>query len=156
MKKILSTLLVFTLLQLHAIAAVIPEGTIISVQPKRLIDADKVTEGAPVYFETTYPVKVNGKTVIKPGTEVSARVIKRKNNFILGIPGELEIGNFELRTSNSDVIPLKGTVLNEGEGRYWAHVGWFFLFPLLFIKGNDGKIPVSYSVNLYTIEDSNY
>ena len=82
-------------------------------------------------------------------------MLKKKNNGILGIPGELELGNFEMVASNNDIIRLRGTVVDKGEGRYWANVGWFFLFPILFVKGDDGKIPVNSTHRLYTVEDIN-
>ena len=65
------------------------------------------------------------------------------------------MGNFELLTSNNDIIRLRGTIADKGEGRYWANAGWFFLFPILFIKGDDGKIRVNSTHRLYTVEDIN-
>ena len=76
-----------------------------------------------------------------------------KNNFILGIPGELELTNFQLITGDNDPIPLRGNINDKGEGRYWAHIGWFFLFPLLLVKGGDGKIPATVQYTMYTMEE---
>ena len=72
-------------------AVTIPQGTLVVVQPAKLIDADKVRTGDKVLFSVTQPVKINGETVIKMGTEVNAKITKRKNNGILGIPGELDV-----------------------------------------------------------------
>ncbi len=147
MKKILSVIMLSLLLQSQIYAATIPEGTMVVVQPQKGIDADN--------FTVIHPVKVNNEVVIKSGREVTAEVVKKKNNGILGIPGELELGNFEMAASNNDIIRLRGTVVDKGEGRYWANVGWFFLFPILFVKGDDGKIPVNSTHRLYTVEDIN-
>lgn len=155
MKKILSIIMLSLLLQSQIYAATIPEGTMLVVQPQKEIDADNVKEGDRVNFTVVQPVKVNNEVVIKSGREVTAEVVKKKNNGILGIPGELELGNFEMVASNNDIIRLRGTVVDKGEGRYWANVGWFFLFPILFIKGDDGKIRVNSTHRLYTVEDFN-
>ncbi len=72
-------------------AVTIPQGPLVVVQPAKLIDADKVRTGDKVLFSVTQPVKINGETVIKMGTEVNAKITKRKNNGILGIPGELDV-----------------------------------------------------------------
>ena len=87
------------------------------------------------------------------GTEVIAQVVKKKNNFILGIPGEIQVNNFQILTSDNEIIRLRGSIIDKGDSKYWAHVGWFFLLPLLFVKGNDGKIPVNTSHTLYTMEN---
>ncbi len=155
MKKILSVIMLSLLLQSQIYAATIPEGTMVVVQPQKGIDADNVKTGDRVNFAVIHPVKVNNEVVIKSGREVTAEVVKKKNNGILGIPGELELGNFEMVASNNDIIRLRGTVVDKGEGRYWANVGWFFLFPILFVKGDDGKIPVNSTHRLYTVEDIN-
>lgn len=155
MKKILSVIMLSLLLQSQIYAATIPEGTMLVVQPQKEINADNVKEGDRVNFTVVQPVKVNNEVVIKSGREVTAEVVKKRNNGILGIPGELELGNFELLTPNNDIIRLRGTVADKGEGRYWANAGWFFLFPILFIKGNDGKIRVNSTHRLYTVEDIN-
>ena len=122
------------------------------------IDLGTTYSSISIYNETTgqtESVKVNGNVVVKQGTEVTAQVARLKNNFILGIPGEMELTNFQLMTSDSDPIPLRGNVKDKGEGRYWAHVGWFFLFPLLFVKGGDGKIPATVQYTMYTMEEVN-
>ena len=151
MKRLFIGLLITLLLQTQVFALNIPSGTPVVVQPKILIDADEVKEGDNVKFKVIQPVKVNDVIVISTGTEVDAKIIKRKNNGILGIPGNMEVGEFEIITPKNEIIRLTGTVSDAGENRYWANVGWIFVFPLLFIKGNDAKIPVNRTVILYTI-----
>lgn len=156
MKKIVSLLLLLGFLaQTSVFAQTLPQGTLVLVQPANIIDADDVKTGDSVKFRTVKPVKANGNIVLPQGTEVSARVVKRKNNGLLGIPCELEVGEFKILTQNNDIIHLSGTILDKGEGRYWANVGWIFVFPLLFIKGNDGKFYPNSEYMLYTAEDVN-
>lgn len=153
MKKFICLVLSLSFLSLQASAIILPEGKAISIKPIEELDADNLKQGETVTFEVANPVKVNGNVVVKQGTEVTAQVARLKNNFILGIPGELELTNFQLITGNNDTIPLRGKVSDKGEGRYWAHIGWFFLFPLLFVKGGDGKIPATVQYTMYTMEE---
>lgn len=153
MKKIFSLLLCVLFLGLQASAVVLPDGKAIAIRPVAELDADNLKQGETVNFEVAQPVKVNGNVVIKQGAEVTAQVARLKNNFILGIPGELELTNFQLITGDNDPIPLRGNINDKGEGRYWAHIGWFFLFPLLLVKGGDGKIPATVQYTMYTMEE---
>lgn len=153
MKKILSVILLSLVLQSYVCATTIPSGTLVVVQPQYEIDADDLKTGDTVKFSVVQNVKVDNKVVIKSGTEVIAKTTKVKNNGILGIPGELQISDFQILTENNEIIRLRGTILDKGTERYWANVGWFFMFPLLFIKGNDGKIQLNTAHNLYTLED---
>lgn len=151
MKNFITILFSLLLLQMPIFALSIPSGTPVVVKSQNLIDADEVKEGDNVKFTVIQPVKVNDEIIINTGTEVTAKIIKRKNNGILGIPGNIEIGEFNILTPENEIIRLTGTVTDAGEGRYWANVGWIFVFPLLFIKGNDAKIPVNRTYILYTI-----
>ncbi len=151
MKRFIIGLLTILLLQIQVFALNMPSGTPVVVKSQNLIDADEVKEGDNVKFTVIQPVKVNNEIVINTGTEVIAKIIKRKNNGILGIPGNIEIGEFNILTPENEIIRLTGIVTDAGEGRYWANVGWIFVFPLLFIKGNDAKIPVNRTFILYTI-----
>ena len=132
----------------------IPAGTAVTVSVEREIDADDVQEGQNIDFIVLDPVTIDGTPVIKSGTPVIAQVINKKNNFIFGIPGELEVGNFKLFNQNNGIINLRGSILDKGTHRAWANIGWILVWPLLFIKGNDGKIPAGTFKILYTIGDS--
>lgn len=133
----------------------IPAGTAVTVYTENEIDADDVRRGQNVDFIVQEPVSVNGITVIKPGTHVTAQVTKKKNNFIFGVPGEIEVSNFKIVNSESAVINMRGVIVDKGTNRTWCNVGWFFVWPLLFIKGNDGKIPAGTYQIVYTAGDTN-
>lgn len=156
MKKILSLILTINFLFPNiALAYKIPAGTVVSVITEKEIDADDVKLGQKLEFITLDPIKSNGITLIKPGTQVIGQVTKKKNNGLLGIAGELQISNFQLRTSQNKFSPLRGIIQEKGEGRAWCNFGWIFIItiPIVFIKGNDAKIaPGQYHI-LYTIED---
>ena len=132
----------------------IPAGTAISIYVEREIDADDVVEGQTVDFIVQYPVKVNNITVINSGTRVTGQITKKRNNFILGIPGEIQIGNFKLYLQDGNIVTLRGESRNKGEGRYWGNIGWIMVWPLLFVKGADGKIPAGTSQVVYTNNDA--
>lgn len=153
MKRFLVGILTILFLQIQTFALNMPSGTPVVVQPQKVIDADEVKEGDNVKFTVIQPVKVNDETIINTGTEVNAKIVKRKNNGLLGIPGELEISEFNILTPENEIIRLTGTVTDKGEGRYWANVGWIFIItiPVVFIKGNDAKIPVNRTYILYSI-----
>ena len=154
MKKIIALLLVCLFMHTQAMAAILPAGSVVHVKPTKTIDADKVKEGEQVEFQVVLPVKANGTVLIKPGTIVTGQVTQKKNNFILGVPGNIEIGNFRIYLDDKDPITLRGYVSDEGENRYWVHIGWFFLFPVLFVKGDDGKINMNSNHVLYTVDDA--
>lgn len=159
MKKVIAIIcIVFMGLQnlpVFAQAIKIPAGTPISIYVNEEIDADDVQLDQNINFLVQDPVYINNKLVIKSGTLVIGQVVKLKNNSILGIPGEIQIGNFRI-SNNNQIINLRGNITNKGTNRSWVNVGWFFwvALPLLFVKGNDGKISAGTYQILYTIGDN--
>jgi len=154
MKKLFAILLLM-LLPLQAGAVVLPQGSAVVVQAQKLIDADEVKIGDNVNFTVSQPVKAHGKVVLPIGTEVTGKIIHKKNNGILGIPGKLEISEFQIVTPDNKTILLSGNVCDEGNNRYWANAGWLFIItlPLIFVKGNDAKIQQSNYYILHVVED---
>lgn len=155
MKKILAILLFVSCFMFNNIgfASEIPAGTPVIITADNEIDADDVKLNQTVFFTTYESIKVNGKTVIKPGQKVTGQVVKIKNNSLLGLPGEIKVSNLKIRTPQGDFINIDGSVSDKGNGRYWANAGWFFLFPILLIKGDDGKIQAGMPTTLHTLED---
>ncbi len=155
MKRFFVLLLLVLFLQIQTCAAILPAGTLVVIQPQNNIDADDVKQGDLLSFNVVQPVKYNGNVIIKAGTEVKGTVSKRKNNGIFGIPGEIEITNFQIITKDNEIIRLRGTVIDKGDSKYWANVGWIFLItiPMVFIKGNDANISVGSNYMIYTAED---
>lgn len=161
MKKILSLFLILLFNTQSIIYAastnIIPAGTPVSVGIDKEIDADDIKLGQLVEFTTLEPVKVNGVVVIKPGTLVTGQITKRKNNCLFGVPGEVQVGNFQVRTDKGDIVNLRGNVGDKGDNRYWVNAGliWIVTLPMIFIKGNDGKIAPGTKEMLYTVNEIN-
>ena len=160
LRKILSISLCLAILGLQNMCVYaenikIPAGTPVTVYVNEEIDADDVQLDQNINFLVQDPVYINNKLAIKSGTLVIGQVVQLKNNSILGIPGEIQIGNFRISDSNQ-IINLRGSITNKGTNRAWVNVGWFFwvALPLLFIKGNDGKISSGTYQILYTIGDN--
>lgn len=141
--------------QSYAQQILIPSGTPISAYVEKLIDADDVNEGQEVILRVQQPVKIQGVTVIKANTPIIANVTEHKNNGIFGIPGRIAVGNFKIRLQDGNIINLSGSISHKGQNRYWVDfVAWFFLWPMLFVKGEDGKIQAGVQQMLYTNGDA--
>lgn len=136
---------------------VIPAGTAITITNEKEISADDVRLNQNIDFIVQTPVIVNNVNVIKPGALVSAQVLQKKNNFIFGVPGKIQIGNFKLKTQNGNIIPLRGEITNKGEAKYWCHISWIFCLGIVsfFVKGEDGIIPGGTSITVYTQNEVN-
>ena len=157
MKRVLSVIMFLLLLHLQVSAAMLPSGTPVVVQLQNEVDGDDVKVGDNIDFIVVQPVKSGDEVVIKSGALVSGRVIKKKNNFVFGVPGEIQVGNFQILSSNNEIIRLRGTIFDKGDNKYWVNLGWIFLItiPIVFVKGNDGKLEMNIQHMLYTIEDLN-
>ena len=118
------------------------------------INADYLNKGQTVEFSVDSPVIINGVTVIKAGTRATAEVLNKKNNFIFGIPGEIQVGNFKLNNGGSSPINMSGSITEKGSSRYWSHIGWLIVWSLLLVKGGDGVIPAGTRHTIYTIGDT--
>lgn len=132
----------------------IPTGTAVTIYNTQEINADHLDKGQTIEFSVDNPVIINGVTVIQAGTRVSAQVMHKKNNFIFGIPGEIEVGNFKLNNLGNNPIEMIGSITEKGESRYWAHIGWIIVWPLLLVKGGDGIIPAGHRYTIHTIGDT--
>lgn len=151
MKKILIVLFILIFAQANVQAVVLPTETEVTVRPSQAIDADRVKVGDTIKFQTVEDVIDNDKIVFQRGTEVLAKVKRKRNNFILGAPGEILIGDFELLANDGSKIRLSGSVANMGTARYWIILPGIFVTPLLLIKGNDAKLPITKVVTLYSM-----
>lgn len=142
----------------YANTLTIPAGTAVTLYNEKEISADRVQTGQKIDFFVQNPVIINKTNVIKSGTIISAQVLKKKNNFIFGVPGEIQVGNFKLQTPNGDVVPLRGEIFNKGDGKYWCHISWIFCLGIIsfFVKGEDGIIPAGSSTIVYTMNDITY
>ena len=132
----------------------IPSGTAVMIHNTQEINADHLKKGQTVEFVVDNSVIINGISVIQSGARVTAEVLNKKNNFIFGIPGEIQIGNFKLNNVTTEPINMLGTITEKGSSRYWAHIGWLVVWPLLLVKGGDGVIHAGTRQTVYTIRDT--
>lgn len=132
----------------------IPAGTAITVYNAHEINADDIATGQTVNFIVDNTVNINGIDVIKAGTQATAEVTNKRNNFIFGIPGEIQVNNFRITNVSNKPINMSGSIIKKGNSRYWAHIGWIIVWPLLLVKGEDGIIPAGTRHTIYTIGDS--
>lgn len=49
---------------------------------------------------------------------------------------------------------MMGSITEKGDSRYWAHIGWLIVWPLLMVKGGDGIIPAGQRYTIHTIGDT--
>lgn len=124
---------------LLASAGGIPSGRPVQINLSQTLDADNIKEGETVRFSTLTVIREGDTAIVPAGAIVTAKVVRKKNNFIFGVPGMLTLGNFQL-LFNEEVFPLSCTVTIQGEERYAASLigGWLILLPF-FIKGEDAK-----------------
>ncbi len=139
--------------QQEKIKVKIPAGTTVRIAADKEIDADNNKEGDNVYFTLLNPIIIEDYEVVKSGLRVEGRVIDKHNNFIFGKPGNITLGDFKLELANGEFIDLHGELYDKGEARWWANIGWLIVWPLLFVKGDDGKISQGTSKILHTSRD---
>ena len=132
----------------------IPAGTSVTVYNSQEINADNLKKGQNIEFTVDNPVIIDGITVIQAGTRVSAQVLNKKNNFIFGIPGEIQVGNFKLHNIGNKQIDMMGSITEKGDSRYWSHIVWLIVWPLIMVKGGDGIIPAGQRYTIHTIGDT--
>ena len=154
---IFPTVLMMLMCSFASYADLLPADTPVQVGVDQMIDADKVKLGETITAHLVSPVKNNGQLVFPMGTIVKGMVTQRKNNFIAGIPGSIEVGEFKMFTPNGSILPLKGNILRQGDSRTAVAVlaGYIFLFPL-FIKGQDGKIEAGAESTMTTTQEYEY
>lgn len=119
--------------------------TYIKVRPEREISTKHaINAGDKVYFYVEENVQKDGKTIIKKGEKLTARVATISESGLYGIPADIIIGDFQLGD-----IQLSGEITKEGfTHTYWiipvSNVASFFI-PFSgqlfrFIHGGHAKI----------------
>ncbi len=154
MKKLL--ILALVLFAVPAWGDILPAGTPVQVSIDKEIDRDEVKINESIPAHIVVPVKHNGKVVLPAGTKVTGVVTKRKNNFIFGISGKIELDRFKVITENG-VLPLTGSLQRKGNSRVAGSlVGGYFIGLPLFIKGQDGKVESGAESTMYTVQEWEY
>jgi len=94
----------------------VPTGTHIPLVLHNAISTKSARPGDPVYFETLYPVMVDGHVVIPAGSYVSGEVTKSKRPGRVKGRAELAIKLTEMVLPNAYMVNLNAAPSNAGTG----------------------------------------
>ena len=94
----------------------VPSGTHIPLVLHNAISTRSARPGDPVYFETLYPVMIDGKVVIPAGSYVSGEVTESKRPGRVKGRGELAIKMTNMILPNAYQVNLNATPTGAGTG----------------------------------------
>jgi hypothetical protein len=94
----------------------VPSGTHIPLVLHNAISTRSAKPGDPVYFETLYPVMIDGKVVIPAGSYVSGEVTESKRPGRVKGRGELAIKMTNMILPNAYQVNLNATPTGAGTG----------------------------------------
>jgi type IV secretion system protein VirB10 len=94
----------------------VPSGTHIPLVIHNSISTRSARPGDPVYFETLFPVMIDGKVVIPAGSYVSGEVTESKRPGLIKGRGEFMIKLTTLILPNAYMVNLNATPSNAGTG----------------------------------------
>lgn len=114
-----------------------------------------ILEGQEVAFKSSQKVRYEGKTILKQGEIVKARVETVISSGMNGFPAEIILDNFEIPGIKSS--QLISTYTEKGTNRcYWVYPLKWALTPIPFagsftnfIKGGHAKITQNDTVTIY-------
>lgn len=132
--------------------------TYIKVHSARDISTKQaINAGDKVYFYVDENVKKDGKTIVRKGEKITARIETISESGLYGVPADIIIGNFKIRD-----IPIEGEITKEGfTHTYWiipvSNVASFFI-PFSgqlfrFIHGGHAKIKTKDTFELQLPDD---
>jgi hypothetical protein len=94
----------------------LPSGTHIPLVLHNAVSTRSAQPGDPVYFETSFPVLLNGKIIVPAGSWVSGEVTEAKRPGRVKGRGELMIRLTTLILPNAYVVSLTASPSNAGTG----------------------------------------
>jgi hypothetical protein len=102
----------------HPAAAIIdvPSGTRIPLVLENAISTRTAHAGDPIYFETLYPIIVNGQIVIPAGSYMSGEVLSAKRPGRIKGRGQLVLKITQLILPNGYTVNLEGAPSDVGTG----------------------------------------
>lgn len=116
-----------------------------------------INAGDRVYFYVDENVKKDGKTIIRKGEKITARIETISESGLYGVPADIIIGDFKIRD-----IPIAGEITKEGfTHTYWiipaSNIASFFI-PFSgqlfrFIHGGHAKIKTKDTFELQLPDD---
>lgn len=87
----------------------IPDGTAIEVTLNSDVSSETIQEGTIVAMTVVHDVVVNGRTVVRQGSEARARVITITEPGRMGHPGEVSWAMQDVTAVNGDRLPIDFT-----------------------------------------------
>lgn len=132
----------------------VPSNTLVYVETDQPVSGKKkhTQEGQVVRARIWRDVEVNGRVIIKAGTQALVRVDSIKGAKIAGIKGKMTLGAYDTTTVDGQRIDLGGGYLKEGKGRIalTATLAAVVFLPLIFIKGKSADLPRGTVFDAYT------
>ena len=96
-------------------------------------------------------VRIDGRTVIKRGSRMGARVSLLKTNKMAGVKGKIEISADYVMTTDGQELPIQGGYGKEGKSYVGRTIALsVVLLPLIFIKGRKAELPPGTVFEAYT------
>lgn len=152
----LSTVLAFALVSLcppHLEAAdvKVPAGTPVMLRTAQAISPQNVKAGDPVSFTVADDVVVDGKVVIKAGSQAKGEVVKAEKRGILGKPDRVSVQITSVTAVDGKTLPVSAAKAAEGEDKMVLGIILTLIcLPLLFIKGGEAEIGAGTTVQAMT------
>ena len=146
------------LLALGSVSNKLPSGTPVRIRLTSSVNSDDAMVGTQVSFKVVDDVTLSNATVIRGGTPGTAEVTAVDENGILGEAGKIVVSNFEVKSVNGTLIPLKGTISSKGKKKTSLAItlGVVFCWPFLFMKGKDAELGAGMERTVYTSVDYNF
>ncbi len=121
----------------------IPAGTIVSLLTYQSISPEVHKIGDRVSFTVAYDVVIDGKTVIKAGTDVFGEITESKLRGAIGQAAKIGMSIRRVNAVDGTIVPLYGAKFAEGQSKMGTAIVVTVLCCVLglLIKGGDAEIP---------------
>lgn len=131
---------------------IIPSGTPVVISNNQYLDSSQIHSGDKVYFTIVNEVKIDGKTLIKAGSQVDATITFAKKKGMIGEPGVITISDFSTKAVDGSMVPLRARVYATGQDKSDLSLilGVTVCLPFLLMKGKDAVLPNGVTRTAYT------
>lgn len=129
---------------------ILPEGMAITLETRQEISSKSARAGDHVELAVNKPVTIGGITVIPAGTPAAGKVVRVRDNGLLGRSGKLDIQVSSVKAGQLD-IPVRGQRNAQGKSGTLGAVGAGIVFlPLaVLVRGKDVKLPAGTAFDVY-------
>lgn len=137
----------------HSAAAqsvILPEGMTIPLQVRQDVSSKSAHLGDEVALAVAKAIMIGGVPVIAAGSPVTGKVVRVRDNGLLGRSGKLDIQVSKIRAGDTDV-PVRGRQNVKGAAGTLGAVGAGMVFlPLaVIVRGKDVKLPTGTTFDVY-------